>query len=212
MCLLTAWLRPGDVAVDVGAHEGSYTRRFAQAVGPTGRVIAVEPDPRTAERWTRMCADLPGATLRRAAVSDGVGSSVLYQGRTSEQSSLWASNLAKVETQAPVETVTLDALLEGVQPRVVKVDAQGAEVHILRGAAKTLATDQLRLMLELWPAGLHAAGTSVQDFATVLETAGYVVVAEGKEPKARAWAWRDLVTSTESWTGQQHTNLIVAKG
>jgi len=43
--LLAGFLRPGDVAVDVGANVGAHALRFATAVGPRGAVVAIEAQP-----------------------------------------------------------------------------------------------------------------------------------------------------------------------
>lgn len=211
MCLLTERLRPGDVAVDIGAHTGTFTKRFTTAVGPTGRVIACEPDEKTRERWIQNWGKTAQAEVQPYALSDTIGTRAFYQGSQSETHSLWASNVPKMNRTALVETTTLDALLDGVRPRVIKIDAQGAEAHILRGATETLQTPGLYLMLEIWPEGLRAAGDSVQAVADLLEQAGYVILAEGKEPKAVTRTWSEFVASVTGWTDHRHTNVIVAK-
>lgn len=199
------------MAVDIGAHHGTFSKRFAAAVGPTGRVIACEPDPRTRERWRENFRDVTQAEIEPYALSDAIGTHTLYQGGASETHSLWAANLPKLAREELVETTTLDALLDGVQPRVIKIDAQGAEARILRGARETLETPDLHLMLEVWPEGLRQAGDSVRVVADLLSGAGYSIVAEGKDPKPTTRSWDDFVQAVEGWTAHRHTNLIVAK-
>jgi len=211
MCLLTARLRPGDVAVDIGAHHGTYTKRFATAVGPTGRVIACEPDAKSRERWTQNFAGLTQVELEPYAVCDVVGTQRLYQGGPSETHSLWADNVPKRDRDDLVETTTLDVLLDGVRPRVIKIDAQGAEAHILRGARETLEIPDLHIMLEIWPEGLRQAGASVQVVADLLADAGYSIVADGKDPKPTTRTWDEFVVAVEKYQGHSHTNVIVAK-
>lgn len=48
---LLATLRPGRMALDIGAHKGAYSYWMSKAVGPWGEVIAFEPQPELAGKW-----------------------------------------------------------------------------------------------------------------------------------------------------------------
>ena len=70
--------RPGMVALDIGAHIGYHTRLLARQVGAAGRVIALEPHPRTFETLRQNTRDLPNVTALQAAASESAGSAELH--------------------------------------------------------------------------------------------------------------------------------------
>jgi FkbM family methyltransferase len=63
----TRAIRPGDVVLDIGANIGAHTLRLAEAVGPTGKVLAVEPTQYAFRKLTQLLADNP--TLARVVVA-----------------------------------------------------------------------------------------------------------------------------------------------
>ena len=68
-------LRPGMLVLDIGANIGSYTQRFLDAVGPTGAVVAIEPDGRAVSDFH---AKGPSLSLLHAAVRERNGPAELY--------------------------------------------------------------------------------------------------------------------------------------
>ena len=130
-------LKPGMTFVDVGAHIGYYTTMAAELVGPTGRVYAFEPNPATAEllrKNTMRYGDV--VHIVQAAASDKNGRGKLYLSRNN--SGDHRSYARPGRESVDVDVVTLDAVLEGVVVDFIKMDAQGVEYDILRGAEATL--------------------------------------------------------------------------
>lgn len=138
-------LAPGDVFVDVGANIGLYTLKGARLVGPTGRVLALEPG---AEAYDHLVAnlalnDFPWATPLKAAASDASGEAVLHHvplGRDPQAFSLIANERA-LDGEV-VETVTLDGLIARfglTRVDLVKIDVEGAEPMVLAGARTLLS-------------------------------------------------------------------------
>ncbi|MDB5369370.1 MAG: FkbM family methyltransferase [Roseomonas sp.] len=159
---LTALHRPGTV-VDVGAHDGLLTLPLAAL--PGARVLAFEPLPSAFARLTRACAGR-GIELHRQALGDRPGQQALslpvLAGVPQEQ---WASTVktftghgAHVEAVAmEVPVVTLDS--QGLTDlTAMKVDAEGAEYEVLRGARETLRRCRPVLSLELEER--HRAGST----------------------------------------------------
>jgi FkbM family methyltransferase len=139
-------LRPGGCFYDVGAHIGFYSLLAARLVGEEGRVVAFEPDPINVtvlhEDLSRN--DLSVVDVVPAAMWSHLGN-VTFQRSTAvhgEESSRrgkvvaltgegFACNLIKVEA------VTLDSFTwHNRPPTMVKVDVEGAEVEVLKGAQK----------------------------------------------------------------------------
>lgn len=179
----TAWVRahvgPGMHVVDVGANIGYYTVLLASLVGPTGRVIACEPDPGNAALLRRSVAEnsFGHVAVVEAAVAGTDGHATLYQ----DTSWHGVHSLARENTVNPgdgrvdVATVTLDALLRDAPGDVdfVKMDAQGAESDILRGARRLLDQAHARLLMEVWPFGIRGLGGSVSALVETLRSSGF---------------------------------------
>ena len=147
-------LRPGDVAVDVGANIGLYTLLFSQLVGPRGQVHAFEPAPANARRLrvNLLLNDVANVSVEEAAVysRDGSVTLNLFDDRLGSWHTLGRPELPDPfrpgHTLAPagaieVPAVTLDdyAARHGLeQIALLKVDVEGAEPDVLAGAAGLL--------------------------------------------------------------------------
>ena len=161
--------------LDVGAHDGLLTVPLAAL--PGSRVLAFEPLPGAMARLRTATAHLPNVTLRAEALGDAAGEAVLtlpvLDGIPAEQ---WASTAKDFAGYASVDTVrhrvpliTLDSLaLRDVT--AIKLDAEGAEEAILRGAAATLR--RCRPILSIEVEERHAAG-STRAVPALLATLGY---------------------------------------
>lgn len=214
---LTWWLdgqlKPGMVAVDAGANIGYFTVLMARAVGPTGRVLAVEPDPRNVDLLRENVAGAgveDVVTVAPVALSDRQGEALLHRdGRNWGAHALYAAAVPEPVEQVPVVTATLDACIDaaGLTGRVdlVKMDIQGAEWVALLGASTLLAQPRLLLVVELWPHGLALAGASCAEVRALLKQAGFVVKAVIGPGNAEA-----VLTDQRSHPGA-HANVLFVK-
>jgi FkbM family methyltransferase len=147
-------VRPGDAVVDVGAHLGAYTLRLAQLVGPSGHVIAIEPSRAHVECLSQSVADNAFETwteVVQAAAADVSGRGRLrYPPRGSSTAHAWLATRTDDAEGEHVRTVRLDDLVDGLV-RFVKVDAEGAEGLVLRGARAVLEASRPTLLVELHP-------------------------------------------------------------
>ncbi|WGM31920.1 FkbM family methyltransferase [Brevundimonas sp. NIBR11] len=139
-------LSPGDVFIDVGANVGLYALKAARLVGPTGRVLALEPG---AEAYGHLTSNLAlnafdWAEAMKVAGSDRAGEAVLHHvplGNDPQAFSLIAN--ARADEGETVETVTLDSLVERcglTRVDLIKIDVEGAEPLVIAGAKRMLAT------------------------------------------------------------------------
>ena len=163
-------LRPGDVAVDVGAHIGYFTLLAARAVGPRGRVVAVEPEPRNFRALLRNLrrARVGNVLAVRAAASDRRGETWL---RLSEEHPGDHRIAAVAEgVRIRVAATTLDALLGRARAAFVKIDVQGAEPLVLAGMRKTLAAcPDVLVACEYWRPGYARFGFDADRFLALLD-------------------------------------------
>ena len=148
-------IEPADLVVDVGANVGYLTSLAATRVGPQGAVIAYEPHPRVfdrlranAARWA-MRPSIGQVELRSAAVSDRAGTARLACGPHFEQNMGLAALHADGEPTRDVELVAVpvERLDDAVGDRaigVLKIDVEGHEPDVLRGAKRLLAAGQIR--------------------------------------------------------------------
>ena len=171
--LLRQIVRPGDVVVDVGASDGSVTIAAATLTGPTGRVLAFEPDGRY-EGWLAILATYPMVEYFPIALSDRAGTVTLHHAPSRQQSSVHPGAVSKgIVASVDVRATCLDALDGPID--VVKIDTQGHEVAIVLGGQKWL-NGATRWIVEVWPHGLAAAGTSARDLCDLFWAAGYDVL------------------------------------
>ena len=170
---LLSRLGPGDRAVDVGANKGAYLYWMRRAVGPAGAVYAFEPQPGLARylEAARQCMGWENVSVREVALSDSAGRKALHV--PGWEGSPGASLEAAVGGRArEVEVDTLDHQLEGEGAvRLVKIDVEGHELAVLRGAARTLSAHHPALLFE--SEMRHLGGRSPHEVFAYLRSLGY---------------------------------------
>lgn len=128
-------VQPGMTVFDVGAHAGYYTLAFARLVGPSGRVIAVEPMANNLRHHLRLNR-VDNVSVVEAAASDQAGRARFALGEVRDaRERHYRGHLGSEGTQ-DVRTVRLDEL--GV-PDLIKMDIEGGEGPALAGAPQILA-------------------------------------------------------------------------
>ncbi|MFL5383115.1 MAG: FkbM family methyltransferase [Longimicrobiaceae bacterium] len=180
--------RPGTVALDVGANVGAYTLLLGRWVRPGGRVYALEPAShafRGLERHLRLNGLDDVVVPVRAAAAASTG-----RARLAVDGVSGGNRLADAPAGEAVDTVTLDDFCarEGVRPSFIKVDVEGAELDVLRGARETIAAAgaELALFVEMHPTLWRAMGIGVDEVRAELALQG--LRAEPLRPVADPWA------------------------
>ena len=149
LSLLSSVLRAGDTALDVGANIGTHTLAFARAVGPTGRVFAFEPQRLV---FQTLCANLAlnGITCvdaRQAAVADTQGSTRVPEVEFDKPQNVGGVSVGDQTGGVSVAQLAIDDLeLDSV--RLIKIDVEGFELFVLRGADKTIRAYRPALYVE----------------------------------------------------------------
>jgi FkbM family methyltransferase len=149
LAYLRALVDVGDTAIDVGANIGAYTLALAHMVGRSGEVIAFEPVPalEQALRDAIRMNELNNVRLVRAAVGSRPGIADLHS--FDEPANRGVASLAPASARGrsiPVEVTTLDEAVD--QPvSFLKIDVEGFETEVLRGAERLLAAPSLRAIL-----------------------------------------------------------------
>jgi|RhiMetdeSRZDD1v2_1073273.scaffolds.fasta_scaffold791785_2 FkbM family methyltransferase len=158
--------RRGGVILDVGANIGLYAAACARAAGARGRVFAIEPGPSAFEKLTTTCRLLKLSTVTPVAVAIGRtnGLASLVSGRFSRDVHRHLSDTRWYddEERVSVELRRLDDLCGADADFVtlLKIDIEGHEVAALEGAERVLRGGGARVIVEVYPRALAAAGSS----------------------------------------------------
>lgn len=193
-------LRPGMTAVDAGANAGEVTLHIAQLVGPAGRVIAVEPVPPIADRLdenlkrnglelrVRVIRSALGdraGTLSLAAVTPGIRNQGLSSVASAHQDCI----------RLDVPCVPLDDLIGSQRVDLIKVDVEGAEAAVLRGAMRALERCRPLLCLEFRTEHLRRTGTRPDELINLLDSLDYryglISSRGGVNPVTSDWLQRE---------------------
>jgi FkbM family methyltransferase len=168
---------PGSVVVDVGAYVGLYTIALAQRTRPSGRVYSFEPDPQNCA-VLRKHIELNNVSERvevhQLAVGDKDGFVPFTTGRDSQ--SVVGANSSTPET---VRMATLDTILPSGRIDVLKVDVEGFEENVLKGAAVLLSDNERKpriIFIEVHPYNWHLCGTTSDSLINRLTKSGYDVL------------------------------------
>jgi FkbM family methyltransferase len=155
---LRGLLKPGMTAVDVGGNIGYVALLMAEAVGPGGKVVTIEPDPRNAELLRRNAERTRGAPIEviEAAAWSEPGELELALSDSNTGDHRVGMIDAERETVS-VPAVTLDdALPDSVD--LILMDTQATEHFALRGAQALVRRSRPLLFVEFWPQGIREGG------------------------------------------------------
>jgi FkbM family methyltransferase len=175
VALLERELREDADCLDVGAHAGSVLRELVR-LAPRGRHVAWEPLPAFA---ASLRSRFPGVEVREAALADEAGEQELTH--VIERPG-WSS-LAPRPTPGggPTETIAVscerldDVLEDRVRPRFMKIDVEGAEARVLRGARRTLLEHRPLIVFEHGAGSAEYHGTGPADIHGLLNELGYAI-------------------------------------
>ncbi|MGH9872393.1 MAG: FkbM family methyltransferase [Pyrinomonadaceae bacterium] len=171
-------IKPGDFVLDIGGHVGQYAVLFASLVRDSGRVITFEPDPE-ARDTLRNNLELNGfanrVVVESVALFDQNGEHSFFSKGADSMSSLARSGLGANASSLDiaeyrVKTIRLDDYLNEKgfgYPRFVKLDTEGAEINILRGARELLQSDTT-IVCELHPYAWDEFGTSFEELLQIV--------------------------------------------
>lgn len=165
--LFVRMLRPGDTVVDAGANAGYFSLLAAALVGPAGRVVAVEANPRLAAliRGTAALNAMAQIRVEAAALSDRTGP-ILFAGDGEGDSNGAVVPPGDPESPGPPRRTVPAETLDGLARRcgleriaLLKIDTEGHELNVLRGAEGLLAAGLVAaIVCEHHPPGLARFG------------------------------------------------------
>lgn len=191
-------IKPGDICLDVGGNIGYFSLNFAKSSGPDGRVYVFEPIERNV------------LTIRLAAIMNGLNNIEVLESVVADSSGEVSleipdndSAYAHMSTGraggriATVKCITLDEFTKSRQMKkisVLKIDVEGAEHLVLKGASSLLSEKKSRpsvVMAELVNEFLGRFGSSIRDIIRYMEKFGYRPFYAGKGGKLVPFTEKD---------------------
>lgn len=175
-------LSEGMVFVDVGAHVGQYTLLASKEVGPTGHVYSFEPHPTNFEAlsYNVRLNEFTNVSLYNAALADSLLECELFinaadAGRRNRGThSLRVQKDWSRSAAIPIRAMRLDDVLGYVtRLDVLKIDVEGAELLVLKGAEKLLARFRPIIAFESAEESTASFGHSTTDAKRLLAERGY---------------------------------------
>jgi FkbM family methyltransferase len=170
------------VGIDVGAYVGTFSRELLDS-NLFAQVVAFEPNPACAEQLERLAASDARLTLVRSAVGEAQGQADLHADRNAATASV-LPYAAGYRTDGPVARlsvpmVTLDAYreqqLQGRAVALLKVDTQGHDLAVLKGAARLIASDRPLVVVELIYVPMYDGQAEPCEIFAYLGAGGYVL-------------------------------------
>jgi FkbM family methyltransferase len=153
---LNQYLCPGGVMFDVGANLGIYTLVAAYIVGHQGQVYSFEPDPQN-NPWLQKNIgknNLTNTHVFDVALASTYGETILYQDVTTHRTSslvagAWNPDSASTQ-RIMVKTIPLDHFVHQIERLdFIKIDVEGFEYEVLKGAQNLLSTFKPKLLIEV---------------------------------------------------------------
>ena len=164
-------LRAGDCYVDVGANVGLLALRAASVVGPSGRVIAIEAHPRTFRflQENAMLNAFSSLQPIHRAVGEAEGTVSFSDFLSDDQNHVLLDG-----DGVRVALRRLDELVPDVPIALLKVDVEGFELPVFRGAPAVLARTRT-ILFESWDRHAARYGYSLAELVTLLRASGFTL-------------------------------------
>jgi FkbM family methyltransferase len=197
--LLTASLRPDSNCIDIGANVGDTLGEITR-LAPKGRHYAFEPLPALADALGKR---FPSVVVRQVALADWSGQSPFVF----VTSNPGYSGLKRRDYPGRQHTETIavsvdrldDCLDPDYHPDLVKIDVEGAELGVLRGAAQTLEQHRPLVVFEHGKGASDHYGTEPEDVYDLFSNLGYLIYdLDGQGPYSRS-LFRQAFDSGRRW-------------
>lgn len=170
--LLEKYLKPGMVFYDLGAHWGYFSLLASKLVGTQGKVMAFEPMPENYSRLQRnvRANGIENLNIFHLAISDHNG-----QIKFSNTDDSFANSYLNVGDKSGVlvDTVSLDSFAQeekNTPPDFIKIDVEGAELDVLKGAKNLIHT--YKPLIHLSTHDIHLKGVDKQ-CRSIMDTYNY---------------------------------------
>ena len=197
--LIAGLIQPGDTVIDVGANAGFFTLLAATRVKESGRVLAFEPIPavRAALERNIKLNGVRWVSLHGVALSNVAGTLTMYEGPRNHRG---LSSLRPLDQAAATHSVTVKRLDDWLpvlgRVKLIKLDVEGAEQHVVEGMAALISRDMPYIVVEVTDAYLQKMGHSAASLLRLLNQKGYLVYRIGDD------GLRQIKDPSTTWDAQ----------
>lgn len=173
-------VREGDVILDVGANIGQTSLNCARLAGPSGKVFGFEPDPVNFKQCevNKELNSYPGVTFFNFALGEEQTSVVMQLGERNRGGNSIVNNTTNEKCSIRIDLKSMDEFakeknLEKIS--IVKIDVEGYELNVLKGAVNCLRKYRPTLYIEIDESHLKRQNHTPQDIFNFLQDHGYMI-------------------------------------
>lgn len=175
-------VKPGNTAIDIGAHKAGYLYFMLQQAGAGGKVYAFEPQTNLFQYLTKLKRILgwQNVVVEQLALSDKAETVTLYipgnsvkEGSSPGATIVEEKGAADANRTETVSTKTLDAYCKekNIKPDFIKIDVEGNELKVLHGGLDILKTHKPKILIEIEER--HVGKAKVLEAFELLHSLGY---------------------------------------
>lgn len=175
--LLKQTLKNGDTFIDIGANEGMLSLLASRLVGEHGAVVAFEPNPKPREIFQKTIARNAISNIKIVPVGLGDKDETLTLASpkiNSGEASFGRSNYNSDQVDVVHCVVRRgDDVLADVAPKLIKIDVEGFELHVLKGLKQLLIRQRPPIIMEMIAGHLANADTTPEEIVSFMTSLGY---------------------------------------
>jgi FkbM family methyltransferase len=209
--LMKQHIAKGDIVLDIGANIGFFSKILSKLVGKKGCIYAFEPDTENFAHLQKQTKHLSNVVLKKAAVSNKNEIITLYRSpmlNVDHRTYPIENYLSKED----IESIAIDNFLQkDTIVNFIKIDIQGFEYAAFQGMKEILTrnAEHLKMIMELWPAGLKKAGHSAIAVIELLWRHGYNTYL--LQDKKQILLSRDAIEKMNDLGDEFYFNIFVRK-
>jgi FkbM family methyltransferase len=147
------YIKPGDTVIDVGGNLGFFVLILNELVGPSGKIYSFEPSGRLMKRLetTIRNNNISNVTVVNLALGESEGNSILHYNPGQTGLSSIVADFDNDSLSEEIRITTLDKFSENISGRVsfIKIDTEGYEPQVLKGAKELIKKDKPVIYIEL---------------------------------------------------------------
>jgi FkbM family methyltransferase len=185
---LLSYLKSGDIILDMGGNIGQTAMMMAKTAGEQCKVYSFEPFPDTYSKFVANLKLNPSLEKRvvitHCALGDTPSMLQMYKDCESNSGSnriVTSKAVEKEMVQVPVSTIDIFAKENNLTKiDFIKIDVEGFEMNVLKGAAITLQSLKPQLFIELNDGSLKEQGSSAEELLSFLKAIGYKIFKDGE--------------------------------
>lgn len=147
------YIKRGDTVIDVGGNVGFFVLILNELLGNEGKIYSFEPSKRLKERLEKTIKinNIQNVTIVNLALGESEGSTTLHYNPKQTGLSSIVTDFEKGSISEEIQITSLDKFSDNIQDRVsfIKIDTEGYEPQVLKGARKLISRDKPTIYIEL---------------------------------------------------------------